>query len=227
MKILIIEDDKPLATTIKLVFKKLNISSDHAATGEEGKDFLASYSYDLILLDVLLPDMTGFEFLKYIREDKITTPVLILSGLNDSKDKIQGLNHGADDYLTKPFNKDELIARVNAIVRRSQGHSQQVITIGDLNIYLENKQISINGTNVAVTKKEYSILETLALKKGKVVSKEQLLDHLYNDLEEEPGGKIIDVFVCKLRKKLSKISGKNYIHTIWGLGYMINLSEEK
>ncbi len=224
MKILIVEDDIALVNNMKLTFKKLNMQSDHAINFEEAMDFTNTYTYDIILLDVILPDASGFDVLKKIRQNNITTPVLIMSGLNDSSDKISGLNLGADDYLAKPFDKEELIARVNAIIRRSKGYASSVIAIGELEINLDSKQVFALNKMIPLTNKEYSILEILALKKGKPISKEHLLDQLYGGIGE-PEPKIIDVFVCKLRKKIEKITKKNYIGTIWGQGYMINNPE--
>jgi two-component system cell cycle response regulator CtrA len=221
MKILIIEDDLALANNIKLSFKKLNIQNDHVVSAEEAFDFLGIYTYDLILLDIMLPDSSGFDILKELREDGILTPVLILSGLNNHDDKLEGFKQGADDYITKPFDKDELLARVHAIVRRSKGHAQSIVKIGKLEINLDSKQVLAANKRIPLTNKEYSILEILSLKRGKTVSKEHLLDQLYGG-NEEPEPKIIDVFVCKLRKKITDLTGDNYIGTIWGQGYILN-----
>ena len=171
MKILIIEDDTQLVASMQLAFKKINMQSDHAINAEEALDFTSMYTYDIILLDVLLPDSSGFDVLKQIRQNNIKTPVLILSGLNDANTKITGLNEGADDYLSKPFDKEELIARVNAIIRRSKGYASSVIKIDDLEINLDSKQVFANNKLIMLTNKEYSILEILALKKGKPISK--------------------------------------------------------
>lgn len=224
MKILIIEDDSLLADNIKLQFKKNNIQADTVTSGEEALEYLETYTYDLILLDLLLPDTSGLEILRSIRGKNINTPVLILSGLNDSDNKVEGLSQGADDYLTKPFEPKELMARVNAIVRRSKGYDQSIIKIGSIEVNIDNKQVSAFSKPILVTNKEYSILEILSLRKGKPVSKEYILDQLYGGLEF-PEPKIIDVFVCKLRKKIKKVTGQNYIGTIWGQGYVIQEPE--
>ena len=226
MKILIVEDDENLAKSISITFKKMQMQSDIAVTGEFALEYLEAYSYDLILLDVILPDISGFDLLKTIRKNGIETPVLVLSSLNDYDNKIEGLNKGADDYLTKPFNRDELIARVHAIVRRAKGYAHSSIKIGDLEIHLDAKQALHGNKPIPLTSKEYSVLEILALKKGKPVSKEHLLDQLYGGMSE-PEPKIIDVFVCKLRNKIEKATGKNYIKTIWGQGYLINELDEE
>ena len=165
--------------------------------------------------------MSGFDVLRKLRVSKVTTPVLILSGLAGIEDKIKGLGFGADDYLTKPFHKDELVARIHAIVRRSKGHAQSVINTDDLCINLDTKMVEIAGSRVHLTAKEYQMLELLALRKGITLSKEMFLTHLYGGMDE-PGMKIVDVFMCKLRKKLLSASGgKEYIETVWGRGYVL------
>ena len=149
------------------------------------------------------------------------TPTLILSGLAGIEDKIKGFGFGADDYMTKPFHKDELVARIHAIVRRSKGHAQSVVQSGDLVVNLDTKTTEVNGARVHLTGKEYQMLELLSLRKGMTISKEMFLNHLYGGMDE-PELKIIDVFMCKLRKKLANASGgKNYIETVWGRGYVL------
>ena len=152
---------------------------------------------------------------------KVKTPILILTGLADIEDKVRGFGFGADDYMTKPFHKDELVARIHAIVRRSKGHAQSVIQTGDLIVNLDTKTVEVNSVRVHLTGKEYQILELLALRKGTTLTKEVFLNHLYGGMDE-PELKIIDVFICKLRKKLANASnGKNYIETVWGRGYVL------
>jgi two-component system cell cycle response regulator CtrA len=189
--------------------------------GEEGIDLSKVYDYDIILLDLNLPDMSGFEVLRSLRVSKVKTPTLILSGLAGIEDKVKGLGFGADDYMTKPFHKDELVARIHAIVRRSRGHAQSVIESDDLVVNLDTKTIVVNGTPVHLTGREYQMLEFLSLRKGMTMSKEMFLNHLYGGMDE-PEQKIIDVFMCKLRKKLANASnGKDYIETVWGRGYVL------
>ena len=189
--------------------------------GEEGIDLGKIYDYDIILLDLNLPDVSGFDVLRKLRVSKVKSPVLILSGLAAIEDKIKGLGYGADDYMTKPFHKDELVARIYALVRRSKGHAQSVISTDDLRINLDTKAVDVNGARVYLTDKEYQMLELLVLRKGTTLNKEMFLSHLYGGMDE-PDMKIIDVFICKVRKKLANASGgKNYIETVWGRGYLM------
>jgi two-component system, cell cycle response regulator CtrA len=221
MRVLLIEDDRAAAQSIELMLKSQSINVYTTDSGEEGIDLGKVYNYDIILLDLNLPDMSGFDVLRTLRVAKVETPILILSGLAGIEDKCKGLGFGADDYMTKPFHKDELVARIYAIVRRSQGHAQSVIQIGDLVLNLDSKTVEAFGGRVHFTIKEYQMLELLCLHKDKPVTKEMFFNHLYGGMDE-PEVKIIDVFICKLRKKLANASmGKNYIETIWGRGYVM------
>jgi two-component system cell cycle response regulator CtrA len=226
MRVLLIEDDSATAQSIELMLKSDNMNVYTTDLGEEGIDLGKIYDYDIILLDLNLPDMTGFEVLRKLRISRVTTPILILSGLAGIEDKIKGLGFGADDYMTKPFHKDELIARIHAIVRRSRGHAQSIISTDDLCVNLDSKTVEVNGSRVRVTGKEYLMLELLAMRKGSTLTKEMFLSHLYGGMDE-PEMKIIDVFICKLRRKLSDASGgKHYIETVWGRGYVMRESPE-
>ena len=221
MRVLLIEDDASVAQSIELMLKSERFNTYTTDLGEEGIALGKLYDYDIILLDQNLPDMSGYEVLRALRVSKVKTPILILSGMAGIEDKVKGLGFGADDYLTKPFHKDELVARIHAIVRRSPGHAQAVITTGDLVVNLDEKTVAIAGNRVNLTGKEYQMLELLALRKGTTLTKEMFLNHLYGGMDE-PELKIIDVFICKLRKKLANASsGKNYIETVWGRGYVL------
>jgi two-component system, cell cycle response regulator CtrA len=221
MRVLLIEDDSALAQSILLMLKSESFNVYVTDLGEEGIDLGKIYDHDIILLDLNLPDMSGFDVLRKLRVSKVRTPILILSGLVAMEDKIKGLGYGADDYMTKPFHKDELVARIHALVRRSKGHAQSVIGTDDLCINLDTKMVEINGARVHLTDKEYQMLELLALRKGTTLNKEMFLSHLYGGMDE-PEMKIIDVFICKLRKKLANASGgKDYIETVWGRGYVM------
>ena len=219
MRVLLVEDDKETAQSINLMLKTEGLNVYTTERGEEGIDLAKMYDYDIILLDLNLPDMSGFDVLRKLRVSKVSTPILILSGLAAIEDKIRGFGYGADDYVTKPFHKNELVARIHAIVRRSKGHAQSVINTDGLSVNLDSKLVEISGTRVNLTAKEYQMLELLALRKGMTLTKEMFLSHLYGGMDE-PEAKIIDVFICKLRKKLASASGgKNYIETLWGRGY--------
>ncbi len=221
MRLLLVEDDSATAQGIKAILTSEGYVCDTTDLGEDGLEIGKLYDYDIIVLDLMLPDMDGYEVLRRLRAAKVKTPILILSGLSDSEQKIKGLGFGADDYLTKPFDKGELIARVQAIVRRSKGHAQSVIVTGKLAVNLENRSVEVDGQPIHLTSKEYGILELLSLRKGTTLTKEMFRNHLYGGMDE-PELKIIDVFVCKLRKKLSAATGgENYIHTVWGRGYVL------
>ncbi len=221
MRVLLIEDDPSTSRSIEMMLAKANLNVYATDLGEEGVDLAKLYDYDLILLDLNLPDMSGYEVLRNLRVSKIETPILILSGLSEADDKIKGFGFGADDYLTKPFNRDELIARIHAIVRRSKGHAQSIIETGKVAVNLDAKTAEVGGSPVHLTGKEYQMLELLSLRKGTTLTKEMFLNHLYGGMDE-PELKIIDVFICKLRKKLSAATGgENYIETVWGRGYVL------
>ena len=221
MRVLLIEDDSATAQSIELMLKSEGFNVYATDLGEEGIDLGKAYDYDIILLDLNLPDMSGFEVMRKLRISRVSTPVLILSGLGSIEDKLKGLGFGADDYMTKPFHKDELVARIQAIVRRSRGHAQSVINIDDLSVSLDSKMVEVNGSRVYLTSKEYQMLELLVIRRGSTLTKEMFLSHLYGGMDE-PEAKIIDVFICKLRKKLANASGgKDYIETVWGRGYVI------
>ena len=221
MRVLLIEDDTAMAKSIELMLTSDGFNVYATDLGEEGLDLGKLYDYDIIILDLNLPDMSGYDVLKKLRLSKIETPILILSGLSEPNNKVKGLGFGADDYLTKPFHKDELVARIHAIVRRSQGHSQSVIRTGKLLVNLDTKTVEVDGQRVHLTGKEYAMLELLSLRKGTTLTKEMFLNHLYGGMDE-PEQKIIDVFICKLRKKLATATdGDNYIETVWGRGYVL------
>jgi two-component system cell cycle response regulator CtrA len=221
MRALLIEDDKSIATSIELMLKLEDISLYITDSGEEGTELGKLYDYDIILLDIGLPDMSGFDVLRALRLAKIKTPILILSGLGATEDKVKGLVSGADDYITKPFHKDELVARIRAIVRRSQGHATSTVTVGDLVINVDEKIAYVSGNRIHLTTKEFQVLEALAMRRGSTLTKEMILNQLYSGMDE-PELKIIDVFICKLRKKLTSASGgRDFIETIWGRGYTL------
>jgi two-component system cell cycle response regulator CtrA len=221
MRILLVEDDPTTSRSIEMMLTHANLNVYCTDLGEEGIDLAKLYDYDLILLDLNLPDMNGHEVLRQLRLAKVETPILILSGSDDTDNKIKGFGFGADDYMTKPFHREELVARIHAIIRRSKGHAQSVIRTGEINVNLDAKTVDVDGKTVHLTGKEYQMLELLSLRKGTTLTKEMFLNHLYGGMDE-PELKIIDVFICKLRKKLAEATGgQNHIETVWGRGYVL------
>ncbi len=220
MRVLLVEDDLVAARGVSLMLKAGGMVVDIADTGEEACELVRHYDYDIVVLDLMLPDMEGYEVVRRMRAARIETPVLILSGLSRPQAKVKGLGMGADDFISKPFDKAELLARMQAIVRRSKGFSQPMLRVGPLQLNLDSREVLVNSSPVHLTGKEYAILELLVLRKGMVLTKEAFLNHLYGGMDE-PEMKIIDVFICKLRKKLARAGGENLIGTVWGRGYMM------
>lgn len=221
MRVLLVEDDPTTAKSIEMMLRHANLNVYSTDLGEEGVDLAKLYDYDLMLLDLNLPDMTGLEVLRQLRLARVDTPILILTGADDTDSKLKGFGFGADDYLTKPFHREELVARIHAIIRRSKGHAQSVIKTGEISVNLDAKTVEVNGRAVHLTGKEYQMLELLSLRNGTTLTKEMFLNHLYGGMDE-PELKIIDVFICKLRKKLSEATGGgNHIETVWGRGYVL------
>jgi two-component system cell cycle response regulator CtrA len=221
MRVLLVEDDSATSASIKMMLRKENFICDTTDLGEDGLEIGKLYDYDIILLDLMLPDIDGYEVLRRLRAARVHTPILILSGLAELDHKLKGLGFGADDFLTKPFDRRELVARIHAIVRRSKGHAESVIRTGKLVVNLDARVVEVDNRPLHLTGKEYGILELLSLRKGTTLTKEMFLFHLYGGVDE-PGHKIIDVFVCKLRKKLAEATGgKHYIESVWGRGYVL------
>jgi two-component system, cell cycle response regulator CtrA len=221
MRVLLVQDDSPTSRGIQLALKTESMVVDTTDLGEDALEIAKLYDYDIILLDLALPDINGAEVLRRLRQARITTPVLILSGPSQLESKIQCLASGADDCLAKPFDRRELVARIQAIVRRSKGHAQSEIRTGKLAVNLAARTVSVDDQPLHLTGKEYGILELLSLRKGTTLTKEMFLNHLYGGLDE-PELKIVDVFICKLRKKLATATrGDHYIETVWGRGYVL------
>ena len=226
MRVLLVEDDADAARGVSLLLKSAGTVVDVAEAGEEALELTRHYDYDIVILDLMLPDMEGYEVVRRMRAARMETPVLILSGLSRPQAKVKGLALGADDFITKPYDRSELVARIQAVVRRSKGFSQPSLRVGELQLNLDSHEVFVNGTEVALTGKEYAILELLALRKGMILTKEAFLNHLYGGMDE-PEIKIIDVFICKLRKKLKSAGAGNLIGTVWGRGYMMREPEQR
>ncbi len=221
MRVLLIEDDANVAASIELMLGKAGFAISATGLGEEGLELAMNYDYDVVLLDRHLPDLSGLQVIRKLRNNKIQIPILVLSGDSAIEVRVEALGAGADDYMTKPFHREELIARLKTVIRRAHSHVRSTISVGDLMIDLDTKTASVAGIELALTTKEYQMLEVLCLRKGMTLSKDTLLNHLYGGMDE-PEPKIIDVFICKLRKKIATAThGPQYIRTVWGRGYQV------
>ncbi len=221
MHILLVEDNPVAAKSIELKLTAEGHNVFVTDLGEDAIELADVYDYDVVLLDLELADMTGLEVLRALRLKKIKTPVIMVTAAGDVETKVLALSAGADDFITKPFHKAEMAARINAVVRRSRGHSESIIRTGNIALNIDTRSAEVSGVPVHLTPSEYKVLELLSLRKNTVLTKEMCLNHLYNGLRE-PEVKIIDVFVCKLRKKLAQATeGASAIETVWGGGYML------
>ena len=220
MRVLLVEDDHTAAEAIALIMRAKNAIVDAAETGEAALEFVQHNDYDIVVLDLMLPDMEGFEVIRLMRQARIGTPVLILSGSSEQQAKLMGFTAGADDFISKPFNNGELWARMHAIIRRSKALTLNIVQIGSLRLNIDGKEADVDGKIIPLTAREYSILELLVLRRDVILTKEAFLHHLYSG-RDEPEMKIIDVFICKLRKKLACVGLSDLIRTIWGQGYTI------
>ncbi|MAP23966.1 MAG: DNA-binding response regulator [Rickettsiales bacterium] len=223
MKVLIVDPTATMGSSLKVLLANEGYSADVINASEEAMSYCKLYDYDIIIKDFKADkDMDSYQFLHQLRSSGINTPLIMVSEQKDEKNLIELLNLGADDFVHKPFNVKELIARCRAVVRRTQGHSASAIQIGRLKIDLRRNLAEAGGQILNLTNKEYSILELLAIRKGVMISKEMFLNHLYNGMDE-PEIKIVDVFICRLRKKIADATnGDNFIQTIWGRGYILH-----
>jgi len=225
MRILLVEPEDIVAASLELGLKAEGFAIYRTDRGDEAIDLGKLYDYDAILIELNLPDMSGLDVIRSLRMAKVGTPILVVTSNYAIDAKIMAFGYGADDYIPKPFHKDEVVARIHAVVRRSHGTSVSVITVGDLDVYLDRKVAEVRGRRVHLTAKEYGMLELLMLRRGHVVTKEMFLNHLYGGTDE-PELKIIDVFICKLRKKFKPLIGHRLVETVWGRGYSIEKPRE-
>ena len=217
MRVLLIEDDHATAQSIELMLKSEGFNVYTTDLGEEGIDLGKIYDYDLILLDLNLPDMSGLEVLRQLRNGKVNTPVMILSGSHEIETKVKTFGGGADDYLTKPFHTEELLARLRALLRRSAGHAAATLTCGGLRLDPRAARATVNGEPLRLTSLEYRLLHYLMMHQGRVISRTELVEHLY-DQDFDRDSNTIEVFVGRLRKKI----GADRIETVRGLGYRLS-----
>lgn len=225
MKVLIIEDERRLAAVLKKGLEENAFVVDLAHVGEEGLYMAEAFPYDAVLLDIMLPGMNGLSVLEQLRSRKISVPVLMLTARGELEDRIKGLNLGADDYIPKPFDFSELLARLNAVIRRDKGKSSPVIEIGNLKIDTRAKSVARAGKSVSLSAKEYKLLEYLALNTGRVVSRTELIEHVY-DSDFDSDSNIVDVYISYLRSKLDKGETTQLIHTVRGMGYVLKPESE-
>ena len=224
MRILVVEDEKDLNNIITKHLKKNNFSVDSVFNGEEALEYLEYGTYDLIILDIMLPKVNGYEVIKKLRENKNETAVLMLTARDSIEDKIKGLDLGADDYLIKPFDFGELLARIRALVRRKYGNTSNTMEIDDLCIDIAKKTVVRGGKNIELTGKEYEVLEYLIQNKGHVLSRDKIRDSVW-DYGYEGESNIIDVLIKNIRKKIDIGNSKPLIHTKRGLGYVLKEDE--
>lgn len=221
MRLLIIEDNIEVLKNMKTELEKNGFSVDVSNSGVEGEEKAYINEYDLILLDLKLKDKNGIEIIKYLREENILSPVIIISGCCDSEEIVESLKLGADDYIRKPFELEELIARVNAVIRRTYGKASSNIIIGDMSIDTIIRKVTFNGNGVKLTSKEYDILEYLAIRHPAVISSEELLEHIYNE-HVDMFSSVLRVHITKLRKKIKNITGTDILVNMRGKGYSLN-----
>lgn len=220
MKILVVEDERDLNRIITKHLKKNNYSVDSCFDGQEALDFINYSEYDLIITDIMMPNVDGYEFIDKLRANKNNTPVIMLTAKDTLEDKIVGLDSGADDYIVKPFEFDELLARIRVLMRRNYGLATNIIQIEEVTLDLAKKQVTKSGEIIDLTGKEYEVLEYLMKNKGSILSRDQILNHVW-DYEYEGASNIVDVIIKNIRKKLDRGEGNTIIYTKRGLGYFV------
>lgn len=220
MKILLAEDEVDLNNVVTRYLKKNGYSVDSVLDGEEALDYLEYGEYDLVILDIMMPKVDGFEVIKKLRDKGNHTSVLMLTARDSADDKVKGLDLGADDYIVKPFDFNELLARIRAVVRRKYGNSSNKLVIGDLILDTSEKSVTRAGKQIELTGKEYEVLEYLMQSKNRILSREQIKEHVW-DFDYEGDSNIIDVLIKNIRKKIDIEDGKQIIYTKRGLGYVI------
>jgi DNA-binding response OmpR family regulator len=222
MRILVVEDDAPLASILIRTLREESYAVDHAPDGQEAEWLAFENPYDLIILDLMLPRKHGLEVLKTLRDGGMAAPVLILTARDSKEDVVKGLDRGADDYLTKPFNLDELLARTRALLRRQSGEPLTTIDAGPLKIDTTRKEVTRDGKKIPLTAKEYALLEYLARHAGAVLSRTQISEHVW-DMNFEPTSNVVDVYIGYLRAKIDKPFDQPIIKTVRGHGYMLDV----
>ncbi|RRD40209.1 DNA-binding response regulator [Leptotrichia sp. OH3620_COT-345] len=225
MRILIVEDEKNLNDIIVKKLKTEHYGVDSCFDGKSALEYILSVEYDAIILDIMLPKMNGFEVLKKVRSENIKTPVLLLTARDSIEDRVKGLDHGADDYLVKPFSFDELLARIRVMLRRTSDNANNIFTLADLTINLDSRSVIRNNTSIKLSAREFTILEYMIRNKEKVLSREKIEQHVWN-YDYEGGTNVIDVYIRYLRKKIDDGFTPKLIHTVRGIGYILKEGNE-
>ncbi len=220
MRILVVSSDPTTVRTLGQVFSIAKIQMETVSSGDEAMELLSSYSFSLALIDMRQGETRGFDTIRNIRMRKDSTPIMVLAADQDAAVRVRCLNLGADDCMAKPVDQQEILARMQALVRRSGGFPSSQIIVDNMTIDLSTRDVWVNDQPVRLTEKEFQVLEALTLKKGHVLTKDHFLNYLYGGMDE-PDAKIIDVFICKLRKKLISAGAENLISTVWGRGYVL------
>jgi two-component system cell cycle response regulator CtrA len=225
MRILLVEPETAMRIRLELALRSSGFNVEAASDGEDALELARSFEFSVIVTELNLPDLHGFDLIRELRGARIKTPILVLSAVDHIDAKVTAFGHGTDDYVTKPFHPGELAARLRALVRRSSGLADRTVRTGGLAIDLDAKTVELDGATVDLTAKEYAVLQLLALRRGRPITKEMFLDHVYGHLDE-PISKVIDVYICRLRKKLAATStGESYIGTLRGRGYVLREPE--
>ncbi len=221
MRMLLVEDDSKIASFIIKGFRAEGFAVDHASDGEQGLHFALTEPYDAAVIDIMLPKLDGLSLIKKVRQEKINTPVIVLSARGSIDDRVKGLQTGSDDYLSKPFAFSELLARVQALIRRATGVSEPTrLMTGDLSINLLTREVIRDSRKIELQPLEFSLLEYLMRNTGKVVSKTMIMEHVW-DYNFDPGTNVVEARICRLRDKIDKGSDKKLIHTVRGAGYVL------
>jgi DNA-binding response OmpR family regulator len=220
MRILVVEDETGLANSIVAGLKEERYAVDHAADGESAEFLAETNEYDLIVLDVMLPKLDGFQVCRDLRSRNVTTPILMLTALDGTADKVKGLDSGAEDYLTKPFSFEEFLARVRALLRRGPLVASTTLEYADIKVDLIAHKVMRDGRRIELTVKEYGLLEYFLRNPGRVVSRSQLAEHVW-DQYFDPMSNVIDVSISHLRKKLEAEGGARVLHSVRGMGYIL------
>jgi two-component system OmpR family response regulator len=224
MRVLVVEDDKKIASFISRGLKQAGFAVDHASDGEDGLHLALHQSYDAAVIDIMLPKLDGLSLIEELRRQKVNTPVIILSAKRSVDDRVKGLQTGGDDYLTKPFAFSELLARVQALIRRASGTAESTrLTFGDLSMDILKREVTRGDRKIILQPREYALLEYLMRNIGRVVSKTIIMEHVY-DYDFDPQTNVVDVLVCRLRDKVDRDFEKKMIHTIRGVGYVLKES---